>query len=149
ESLPGPPLPSPQSPKPCFLLHPTARPIVGSTQGRTRSMSFPVGKPMKDHLKKLMYRAMRPGLQDVQTHLDALDTSLPPLEAKLQTTIAGLKTLYQQAQGTQDAVAQIHSLLPTLVDRLSRIERRLFSTAIWQGGLSGRAVDYAGNPIPE
>ncbi len=104
---------------------------------------------MKDRLKALMFRAMRPGLRDVYARLDRLDADLEPLRARLDSTLSGLSTLYAQAQGTQNAVVAVQSALPPMGERLAHIERRLVTTAVWSGGMSGRAVDYAGSPVPE
>ncbi|MCC6427865.1 MAG: class I SAM-dependent methyltransferase [Phycisphaerales bacterium] len=92
---------------------------------------------------------MRPGLADIRERVELLHNRLTPAQATLDASIEGLKTLYQQAQGTQNAVAVVHASLPTLADRIARIERRLVSSAVWSGGLSGKAVDYAGNAVPE
>ncbi len=97
---------------------------------------------MKHWLKNLMYRLMRPALRDVNARLDHLDAPAGPLQSALQS-LAG------QGEQTRAALAASAAVLEFISQRLARVERRLVSSAVWRGGLSGCAVDHAGVPVPE
>lgn len=97
---------------------------------------------MKHWLKNLMFRLMRPGLRDVNARLDRLDAPAGPLHA-------GLQSLSRQGEHTLAALAASTAAVEHLSQRLARVERRLVSSAVWRGGLSGCAVDHAGVPVPE
>lgn len=94
---------------------------------------------MKNFLKQFVYRSLRPAFRDTLEQSDRLY-----LQASRNTerTTQGLAELFR-------GMAALSATAEAAIQRLARIERRLITAAAWRGGMTGRAVDLAGNEVPE
>jgi SAM-dependent methyltransferase len=94
---------------------------------------------MKNLLKQLVYRTFRPAFRDTLEQVDRL-------------YVQGSRNAERSSQSLADLgrqTAQLAAAAELTAQRLARIERRLVTAAAWRGGMDGKAVDFAGNEVPE
>jgi SAM-dependent methyltransferase len=94
---------------------------------------------MKEPLKHLVSRLLRPALVDLHRALGSIDTRLSRIEASESATHTSDAA---ERRALEDAVRRVEA-------RLDRVKPDPSINAVWRGRLDGRAVDSSGQDAPE
>lgn len=94
---------------------------------------------MRDLLKRIISRALRPGLQETHQRIELIHADSRALADRMDRIHGDLADLAASTRAFQDHAQGL----------LARVERRLVSGAVWRGGLDGSAADESGHPVPD